>query len=449
MRTRQYRRVIALLALVSLTAAACGSDDDSSDSTEAGSGSTAADAGAAGGEKVTLTISHNDGPADSLQIETLAKLYTDAHPNVTFEMDTFPADQNDNIVKTRLATGEMGDVFLYNSGALLQAISPDRSVEPLTGDEALATVSDTFLPAVTYQGEVYGVPLGPGLAGGILYNKDVFAKVGIEPPKTWAEFEENNEKLKEAGVPPLVGTFADPWTAQLFVLADFYNVQAQVPNFADDYTANKAHYADTPAALAGFEKLAESADKDWYQPDYESTTHDEGLGILARGEAAQYPMLSVVVPAMDKNTPGSAQKIGFFALPSDDAAINGATIWLPNALYIAKDSDHKDVALDFMRFITSLDTTTKVMAEIPPTGPMVLNGVTLPDTVLPMVTEIQAYVDSGNAAPALEFVSPVKGPALPQIAVEVGSGLRSAEDGAKTYDDDVEKQAKQLGLPGW
>ena len=35
------------------------------------------------------------------------------------------------------------------------------------------------------------------------------------------------------------------------------------------------------------------------------------------------------------------------------------------------------------------------------------------------------------------------------ISVEVGSGIRDAEDGAATYDDDVEKQAKQLGLEGW
>ena len=89
------------------------------------------------------------------------------------------------------------------------------------------------------------------------------------------------------------------------------------------------------------------------------------------------------------------------------------------------------------------------MSKIPPTGPIVLEGVTLPDTVLPAVKDVQAYVDSGNASPALEFVSPVKGPGLPQISVEVGSGIRGAEDGASTYDADVEKQAKQLGLEGW
>ena len=69
--------------------------------------------------------------------------------------------------------------------------------------------------------------------------------------------------------------------------------------------------------------------------------------------------------------------------------------------------------------------------------------------MLPAVKDIQAYIDAGKSAPALEFVSPVKGPRLEQITVEVGSGLRSAEDGAALYDQDVETQAKQLGLPGW
>ena len=50
---------------------------------------------------------------------------------------------------------------------------------------------------------------------------------------------------------------------------------------------------------------------------------------------------------------------------------------------------------------------------------------------------------------ALEFLSPVKGPALEQITVAVGSGLNTADEGGALYDQDVEKQAQQLGLPGW
>ena len=65
------------------------------------------------------------------------------------------------------------------------------------------------------------------------------------------------------------------------------------------------------------------------------------------------------------------------------------------------------------------------------------------------IKDLQPYVDSGNVTPALEFQSPVKGPALEQITVEVGSGIRKAADGAALYDQDVKKQAQQLGLPGW
>ena len=67
-----------------------------------------------------------------------------------------------------------------------------------------------------------------------------------------------NEKIKAAGKVAIAQTYKDTWSSQLFVLADFYNVQAAVPNFAADYTANKAKYATSPAAMAGFQRLTSS-----------------------------------------------------------------------------------------------------------------------------------------------------------------------------------------------
>ena len=67
-----------------------------------------------------------------------------------------------------------------------------------------------------------------------------------------------------------------------------------------------------------------------------------------------------------------------------------------------------------------------------------------------IVADMMPYFQAdGMTAPALEYLSPVKGPSLEQITVEVGSGIRPAADGAALYDQDVEKQAKQLGLPNW
>jgi raffinose/stachyose/melibiose transport system substrate-binding protein len=100
------------------------------------------------------------------------------------------------------------------------------------------------------------VPTGTATGGGILYNKKVYEQLGLGVPTSWAEFEANNEKIKAAGITPVIATFGDTWTSQLFVLADYYNVEQDNPSFAADYTNNKSKYASTPAALAGFQRLS-------------------------------------------------------------------------------------------------------------------------------------------------------------------------------------------------
>jgi raffinose/stachyose/melibiose transport system substrate-binding protein len=85
------------------------------------------------------------------------------------------------------------------------------------------------------------------MGGGILYNTAVYDALGLEVPTTWDEFVANNEVIAEAGIAPVLATFGDTWTSQLFVLADYYNVEQGDPGFAERYTNNEAKYADTPA----------------------------------------------------------------------------------------------------------------------------------------------------------------------------------------------------------
>jgi len=142
-------------------------------------------------------------------------------------------------------------------------------------------------------------------------------------------------------------------------------------------------------------------------------------------------------------------EIGFFAQPGTDPDKNGATIWMPAGTYIPKTTKNVEAAKAFLGFIASVEGTDALTAKVTPAGPYLIKGAKLPDDAMPAVKEIAAYIDAGKSLPALEFLSPVKGPSLEQICVAVGSGQMSAEEGAKNYDQDVEKQAKQLGLPGW
>ena len=121
------------------------------------------------------------------------------------------------------------------------------------------------------------------------------------------------------------------------MLADFYNVQAEVPTFADDYTANKAKYATTPAAVRGFEHLEEAFKAGYFNEDFGAASYDDGLRMVATGEAAHYPMLTFAIGAIKQNYPGQLNDVGFFAQPGPDASKNGLTVWMPAALYIPAD----------------------------------------------------------------------------------------------------------------
>src|SRR5262249_14529874 len=157
-----------------------------------------------------------------------------------FTIETRPGGgEGDNLVKTRLATGEMNDVFFYNSGSLLQALHPTETLVDLSKEPFIANNQEVFLPTASQNGQIFGVPFGTVMGGGVLYKKKVFAQYGLSVPKTWAEFEANNDKLKAAGMPPVLQTYGDTWTSQLFVLADYHNVAKANPNFASDYTAGK------------------------------------------------------------------------------------------------------------------------------------------------------------------------------------------------------------------
>ena len=187
--------------------------------------------------------------------------------------------------------------------------------------------------------------------------------------------------------------------------------------------------------------------KGYLNKGFGSATNDQGLKMLIEGEAAHYAMLSLTLPPRLATFPQAATDIGFFGIPGDDPAKHGATIWEPPALYIAKTTEHLDAAKKFLAFVASPAGADAVTKAVPPAGPYRIEGATLPDDALQVAKDLQGYIDSGATAPALEFLSPVKGPSLEQITVAVGSGLTTPAEGAAQYDKDVEKQAEAARAP--
>jgi raffinose/stachyose/melibiose transport system substrate-binding protein len=433
MRTSVFRRVGAAVAVAALaaTASACGDGEESS---------------SAGTTEITL-LTDNGKPTEK-SVEAIVEAFEEKNPDITVTVNVRPGGpEGNNLVKTKIATGEMEDVFWWNSGSVLRDLDPAENLVDLTGTPAVANADKAFLPAVSVDDKVYGAPWGDSLAGGILYNKKVYADLGLEVPTTWAEFVANNDKVKAAGIDPVIGSFKDRWTTQLFVLGDFQNVLAVEPDWAERFTNNQAKFATDAVARRGFEKTAEVAERGWLNRGAGSMTNSQAVATLAAGKGAHYATLT---DSIEQLSPDQAKDVGFFGIPGDTAAnAGGATLWMPGGQYIPKAGKNVEAAKKFVAFAASSEGIAASYAALPPSGPSLVTGTSLPDDAFAVAKDIEGYLEKDDYSLALEFYSPVKGPSLGQITESVMSGQTSAADAAKQYDADVVKQAKQLGLPGW
>jgi raffinose/stachyose/melibiose transport system substrate-binding protein len=407
----------------------------------------------ASAQQTTLTLfAGADDQALLAYTEALAAAFEEQNPDTSIEIEIGPGGtERDNMVKSRLATGTMTDIFYYNAGSLFQAINPTESTVDLSNEPWQANVLDSFKQTVTAtDGTVRGAPFGLAMGGGVLYNKPIYEELGLEVPMTWDEFMANSEKIKAAGKVPVIQSFGTTWTSQLFVLADYYNVQAAEPDFAERYTNNQAKYATSEAAMAGFQHQEDVFKAGYLNEDFAAATLDDALRMVAEGEGAHYPMLTFALGNIGQNYPEQLNEVGFFGIPGSDPEKNGATVWMPQGIYIAATSPNLERAKRFVAFAASVEACDIWKETSPVTGPFLIRGCELPAEVPAGVADMAVYFESdGRTAPALEFVSPIKGPNLENLTVEVGSGIRSAADAAALYDEDVKKQAQQLGLAGW
>ncbi len=305
-------------------------------------------------------------------------------------------------------------------------------------------------------GKLYGGPSGTAFGGGMLYNIPLYKKLGLEIPKTWDEFMANNDE--DQG-----GRQRRPGRADLRRHVDLpvascspttTTSRPRCPTFAADYTANKAKYATTPAALAGLRAHpAESTTPATSTRTSRRPSSTTGSRPSPPARRRTIRRLGAVVPASSSVAPGKANDVGFFALPGDDAEHNGMTVWPGLGLYIPKtvEGDKLEAAKKFIAFAATQPGCDAFMQGSATAGPVPVQGLQAARRCLDgRQGHARPTSTPATASPALEFVSPIKGPHLEQICIRGGhrSGRRRRRAPNSTTQD-VKKQAQQLGLPGW
>ena len=88
--------------------------------------------------------------------EALIEAFEAENPDITVRLETQPAGtEGDNLMKTKLATGEMEDVFGYNSGSLFQALNPDQNLVPLDDQPWVGDLIDTMKAVVSTENGIW------------------------------------------------------------------------------------------------------------------------------------------------------------------------------------------------------------------------------------------------------------------------------------------------------
>ncbi len=129
--------LVAGLAVGAITLSACSAGSLGTASSSSASGS------AAGNVTITLLADNSDSTVKPAQ--AVIDAFNATNSGVTVKLDTrAQGADGDNIVKTKLATGDMADVFQYNSGSLMAALDPAKNIVPLTNEPYMGSIEPSF-----------------------------------------------------------------------------------------------------------------------------------------------------------------------------------------------------------------------------------------------------------------------------------------------------------------
>jgi len=145
----------------------------------------------------------------------LLEAFTKANPGITIVTEIHPNDGG-TTQAAAAAAGKLPDIIMEPAYAAVQRDARQGYIIDLTKQPIMAKVIPGGLPGVTYKAKYYAVPMD--FAGiGIIYNKDIFAKYKINPPKTYLELQKAADTLKKNGVPPFSGLLKENWSIGHFM----------------------------------------------------------------------------------------------------------------------------------------------------------------------------------------------------------------------------------------
>jgi raffinose/stachyose/melibiose transport system substrate-binding protein len=260
--------------------AACGSS---------GPGTTGG--GTSGGGAGTASYWSLSGPPGEPIRKASVDRFNKANASTPITPTFFQNDAYKQKIKTSIGAGTGPTMIWGWGGGGLKSYVEAGQVEDLTGwfgDNA--AIKDKILPssfgAATVGGKIYAMPIETVQPIVLFYNKQVFAKAGVQPPKSWGEIMALVPKFNAAGVAPFSLGGQSRWTNMMW-LEFLLDRTAGSEVFDAVFAGEKGAWSD-PAVLDMLTKIQTLVKANGFQKGFSSTTADSNAdqALLYTGKAA-------------------------------------------------------------------------------------------------------------------------------------------------------------------
>ncbi len=269
-------------------------------------------------------------------INNICKAYQEVNPNFTYEYELVSSDDLRQKVATLVASNDLPDMFVYESGKPIvdlidagQIVDIGAMLEEIGSTEYVTPSATSLLQTLSGTDTIYDLPLGLNVEG-FWYNKELFEQAGIEStPTTWDEFEEDLQKLSDAGIQPLSCGASDKWGATRLINA--YTVRTLGADALQNAADGNAAYTDE-GYVAAAAKIQEWADKGYFGEGVNTVDMNTAGSMLMTGKAAIFYNGSWFASNLNDTSANAAGEdgIGFFNIPVVDESVSAADAYSMN-----------------------------------------------------------------------------------------------------------------------
>jgi raffinose/stachyose/melibiose transport system substrate-binding protein len=285
---RNFLGLAAGVPLAGAALAACGSGKTAASGSSSPAGSAAAGSGAAGGAATYWFLS---GQPQQTVREDAVKRFNSANSGSEIKITEFPNDSYKTKIKTALGAGQGPTIIWGWGGGGLAEYVKNGQVEDLTPwfeqnpDQKKRRFQSSFL-AATVNDKIYALPAETVTPIVFYYNKQVFDKIGAEPPKSWADIMSIVEKCKSKNVAAFSLGGQSRWTNMMWL--EFLLDRIGGPEIFNNVLAGKADAWSDPAVLDMLTKVQELVKAGGFVKGFSSITADSNadLAVLYTGRAA-------------------------------------------------------------------------------------------------------------------------------------------------------------------